>query len=319
MRVLVFGGNGFIGANLVQWLARDPKEKVRLFHRPGAFLGHLDGLDIERVAGELTNEAQLVAAMTGCDLVFNLAGCGSNAREHIRQRVEVNVEAAARVARVVRQAGLRLVHVSSIAAIGRPARGQIADESMAFNMESDHYALTKHQGETAVLQEHARGLDVVVASPGNVVGGFAMKAGQKSNFKAIASGRMLFYPPGGVCLTDIDDLVQGLWLCGERGKSGRRYILGGENVTFREYFREIALATRGKIPSIRLPATLLPMLGWGVETAFNVLGRNPPLTYEAADLIARFLYYSSRRAQEELGYAIGDWRQAVAKAAQAVS
>ncbi|MEO5370874.1 MAG: NAD-dependent epimerase/dehydratase family protein [Magnetococcus sp. DMHC-1] len=318
MQVLVFGGNGFIGANLVRWLAGNSGMKVRVFHRPESSLTHLRCLDVERIAGELTDEARITEALVGCDRVFNLAGCGSNAKDHARQRIAVNVEGAERVARLARHAGIRLVHVSSIATVGRPKPGQISDESAPFNMEADHYALTKHQGEQAVLHECTQGLDAVIACPGNVVGGFAMKAGQKNNFLAISAGKMLVYPPGGVCLTDIDDLIPGLWLCGEKGTTGRRYILGGENVPYPDYFREIAIATKGRPPPIRLPATLLPLLGWSVETAFTLLGRNPPLTHEAAEMISRDIYYSSRRAQEELGYTIGDWRQAVAKAARTV-
>ncbi|MBF0439228.1 MAG: NAD-dependent epimerase/dehydratase family protein [Magnetococcales bacterium] len=317
MRHLVIGGNGFIGANLTRLLTGQG-EMVRVYHRPASSLAYLQDAAYQFVAGELDDAATLSQAIAASDVVYNLAGCLSTLKKDHAQRSAINVQAAARIARLCHRSGVRLVHVSSIAAVGSPPAGVVADEEMVFNRHHDPYALTKWQGEQAVLAEARQGLEVIVACPGNVVGGLGMKSVQKNNFLAIRAGKMKFYPPGGVCLTDIDDLVRGLYGCATKGRSGCRYILGGHNISFRDYFNEIALATGGVAPWMPLPGKLLPFMGWGVEMVFALLERDPPVNRDTGDVVSRKMYYSSQRAIDELDYTIGDWQEAVRKAARMI-
>ena len=139
----------------------------------------------------------------------------------------MNVALPARLAKGVREESeARLVHVSSSAAVGYPYNGEVADETFIFNGEFDAYATSKHLGEIMVMEEVGRGLDAVVALPCSSVGPRGMKPEQKSTFESIATGRMRVYPPGGLCLTSVEDLANGLISCAEKGHTGERYILG---------------------------------------------------------------------------------------------
>jgi len=318
-RFLVFGGTGFIGNNLVKYL-KGLGNDVVIFHRKESDLSNLRGISYTSVTGDLTDKKNLAdilsEAMEGCNGVFNLAACSiSSNKNHYLQRI-INVDAARTIAKVVRDiGGIRLVHISSSIAVGFPENNEIADESFNFNVHFDHYGLTKHLGEKAVLEEVSRGLDAVVAIPCSTVGPRGIKSEQLNVFKSIKRGKMHIYPAGGICLTGINDLIRGLVLSYENGNKGSRYILGGHNITYKQYFHEIASATGGKPPWIRLPKTIMPWLGFGVETGSRLLGRETNISRNVAMMISRNLYYSSELAIKELGYRISGWRGMIKKTA----
>ena len=318
MNALVIGGTGFIGSNLVRHLIAKGR-KVKIFSRKSASLRNLEGVSYTSLIGDITDEPSLLQAMEGCDIIYNLAACGSSLKKDRELRLKINVAAAGKIARAARKTGgVRLVHVSSVAAVGTPGHGEIADETFIFNRHHDHYACTKHLGEQAVLEEVNRGLEAVIACPGNVVGFHGMKEAQLNTFKRISERKMRVYPPGGVCITDIDDLVSGLELSGKRGTPGKRYILGGYNVSFRKYFSEIAAATDGAPPKIRLPRTFLTLMGACIEPVFRFLGKDPFVSKVTCDMISTDLFYSSDLAMRKIGYSISDFRDTIRKAAKAV-
>lgn len=307
-----------MGSNLVRYLAGIGHD-VRVYHRSNSSLKNLDGVDYTGVTGDIFNDKSLCRAMEECSAVFNLTACGSSLKKDNATRQQINVDAAGLIAKAARKTGnIKLVHVSSIAAIGTPECGEVADETFQFNRHNDHYAYTKHLGELAVLKEVELGLDAVIACPGNVVGFHGMKEGQLKNFRNISTGKMKVYPPGGVCLTDVDDLVKGLMLCVENGISGKRYILGGHNVSFKKYFTEIANATDGTAPVICLPKSLLPLIGFGVEFVFGLLGKEASIDKDTCVMISNDLFYSSELAIRELGYSISDFSVTISNASRAI-
>lgn len=312
VRSLVLGGNGFIGSNLVRYL-NELGHEVIVLHRSGANVDNLRGLKYFSIDGDLTDIANLSAvlteAMTDCEAVYNLAACGTSLPEHNQLRELINVEAAGIVARTARQLQIpALVHISSSAAVGFPYNGEVADEDFPFNAPENHYSVTKLRGEREVFKEVDNGLHAVVAIPCSTVGAHGMKPHQYSLFSNIARGSSKIYPPGGLCLTNVNDLVRGIVLCGQKGRSGRRYILGGNNIVYKQYFAEIAEATGGEAPIIRLPKTLLPLMGFGVEVVSKLLRRQSTIDRHVGKMICHNLFYSSGRAINELGYSITDWR-----------
>jgi hypothetical protein len=106
-------------------------------------------------------------------------------------------------------------------------------------------------------------------------------------------------------------LVKGLILCYEKGIKGERYILGGNNITYKKYFDEIAYATHGKPPAIRLPKSILTWLGIGAETLYNVLKKETPIDKHVAKMISNNLFYSSELSKRKLGYTITDCRTTI--------
>ncbi|MFH1654815.1 MAG: NAD-dependent epimerase/dehydratase family protein [Pseudomonadota bacterium] len=312
-RILLIGGTGFIGSNLVRYLQEKDVEVV-VFHRKSSSMKNLTGFSFTPFEGDLTDNMALAKAMEGCVAVYNFAACGSSLKRDQRLREIINIAVASNVARMTREkGGLRLIHISSVSAVGVPEHGEVADEKFVFNNYRDPYAYTKYLGEQAVLREVGLGLDSIIVCPGNVIGSHGIKRTQLDNFKAIAQGKMKIYPSGGVCLTDIDDLVRGLFLCYEKGITGKKYILGGDNISFKEYFSDIAYATGGISPKIPLPRFILPWLGYGAELIFNLLKKETPITKIVGEMIRQNLFYSSELAIKELGYAITNWRKSISK------
>ncbi len=319
MDILVIGGTGFIGSNLVRYLL-SIGERIKVFHRNNSSLGNLKGLNYTSIIGDICDEKSLSYAIEDCKGVFNLAVCSSTLKKDHALRQLINVEAAGKIARVVRKMGrARLVHVSSIAAIGVPEHGEIADEKFKFNRYQDHYSYTKHLGEEEVLKEAEHGLDAVIACPGNVVGYHGMKEMQLNNFRSIAKGKMKFYPAGGVCIADVDDVVRGVFLCFTNGRTGKRYILGGHNVSYKEYLNAIAYASGGIAPQVRLPRVILPLIGAGAEFVYDILRKDSFINRDTCNMASRDLFYSSDLAIHELGYRIGDFRETIRKAAKVCS
>jgi len=315
---LVIGGTGFIGSNLVRCLV-EAGDDVTVYHREGSNLKNLEGVPFKSALGDLTDEngreKTLCAAMKDKCTVYNLAASGTSLEKERRLREIVNVEAVRSIARVAREiGGIRLIHASSSAAVGFPDNPEIADENFAFNAHANHYSVTKRQGEREVLNAVEKGLDAVIGIPCSSLGAHGMKTHQYNLFVDIARGRTLVYPPGGLCLTNVTDLVKGLVLCRENGLRGKRYILGGQNMKYQQYFTEIATATGGRPPRVRLPKTLLPWLGFGVEFVSSLLGRENTIDKHVGEMITKNLYYSSGLAIQELGYAITDWRETIRSA-----
>ena len=316
-RILIIGGGGFIGANLARHL--EENNVITIVHRPTTSLDNLENIRCTRLSGDINNPSFLERAVIKQDIVFNLAACSSNLPMDRELRKRINIEGAGQVAdAVLRTKKARLVHVSSVAAIGIPGKNRILDETASFNNSKDDYALSKHLGEQAVLARVSQGLDAVIACPANVVGAFAMKKEQRANFHAIASGKLRIYPPGGVCLVGVEDVIQGLVLCAHRGVAGHRYIIGGENIPYRKYFAAIAAATGGTAPSIRLPRLLIYCIGI-IANMLCRMGIRPPLSRDTCDMIRRNLYFSSQRAVNELGYHFSGAEQVIMNTVHALA
>ena len=304
-----------MGVNLIRYLM-DKGNEVVIYRRHDSNMRNLNGYSFKSVFGDLTDkdniEKTLGYAMEGCTAVYNLAVVDTPLKKYYSLMEGINIKAAKIVAQLTRKTGnIRLIHVSSSCAAGYSKDNDSISEEHNFNAHYDHYALTKYKGELAVLDEVDKGLDAIIAVPCSTVGALGIKAGQFNIFNNIAKGEMRFYPPGGICLTNINDLVEGLYKCCENGISGKRYILGGYNITYKQYFDEIAHATMGTAPNIRLPKTILPLLGYMIEIFSNSLNKNTMINTNIAKMVCKKLYYTSELAQKELGYTITDWKETI--------
>jgi dihydroflavonol-4-reductase len=308
MRVYVTGATGYVGINLLHELA-ERNIRVRALCRPGwdrdrlARLAAIPPRLLQIVEGDILEPDSLRDTMEGCHWVIHLAGNLSywSADKELQDRV--NSAGAAHVARAALAAGAhRFIHVSSCAAIGVPRRGQPADETFPFNGDryGFNYFTSKHEGEAQVLALVADGLPAVVVNPGMLIGG---RDPWKRNLLAgIIRGRFLLYPKGGNCFVDVGDVVRGILLAAERGQIGERYILGGYNLKNRELMRQFAAIAGTRVPHLPFPTALAQFLANYAETHVKDKQRGPLLTHDLAILMGKDLYYSSAKAEHELGY-----------------
>jgi dihydroflavonol-4-reductase len=319
--ILVTGGSGFIGINLLRRLTAGPHPpKVRALLRDPDRATALDGLPLERVRGDILDYASVRAAMSGVDRVFHVAGCVNLGPFERDQTFAVNVQGAENVCRAALDAGVkRVVHTSTVSTIGTGSADRPADETSVFDVPGLDvpYFASKRRGELLALEHAASGhMDVVVVNPAFVLG--AYDVGPSSGALIILSakcGGVPFYARGALNGVAIDDVVTGHINAMEYGRSGERYVLGNENLTHRALLTAIADELQLRRP--RWPiveAVARPFTVWG-----DFLGPMFPKAFQNWNTtmlrVARVeQYVSCEKAQRELRLPQTPVRQAIREA-----
>jgi dihydroflavonol-4-reductase len=311
MRVLVTGGTGFVGRNLLYHL-HEQGHGITLLHRPTSRLIDLPE-GIRCVTGDLTRSETIRDVCRGMDWVFHVAGDVTWGRRLRKRMFANNLEATRNLLDEAERSGVkRFVYTSSAAAVGLPDSEQPADETFPFNGYDLNvgYAIAKRQAEEAVLSRAAQGFPAVVVNPTVVIG---IRTYSSSFFAAVAKGRLRIAPDGGVNLVDVEDVARGHLLAAEKGRVGERYLLGGTNLSFLEAFQKIAEAGGhgGRMRLLRKPVAI--PLSLAAEAAAMLSGGEPALAWDLAKLSGRKLYYSSDKAARELGYSPTPFEKTVEK------
>jgi dihydroflavonol-4-reductase len=317
-RVLVTGGSGFIGGKLVRLLV-DSGYETRAFFREGDDARLLTGLPVDRTEADICDLAALVEAMKGCEGVFHTAGNVSFRRRDRKIQRRVNVEGTRTVIAACRRAGVRrLVHTSTVNTLGVPGEGCVGDERTPpdSRLHDMGYVATKRTAESLALGANGPGLEVVSVNPGTVFGPGDVNANAGSFILAAARLPVIACPPGGTNCVHIDAVTRGHLAAYERGRAGERYILGGENLTYREMFRIIAEALGRRLRILAVPPAPAVVLAFLLERAADVAGIDMPLSADAARAGSLRLYYSSRKARQELALPFLPFRLAAREAVE---
>jgi dihydroflavonol-4-reductase len=316
VKVLVTGGNGFIGSRLAAALVARG-DTVRVLHRANSRLVALEGLPVTHCIGDVLEADSVARAVAGCTLVFHVAAISSYWREGRELVYRVNVDGTRNVMDACLAAGVaRVVHTSSVAAIGLPAEGTLGTEDMSFDAFSATwpYADSKRLAEQEVNRAVARGLSAVVVNPAVVIGAGDHNLISGSMIVALARHSLPAVPPGGICFADVDAIVEGHLRAAEIGRTGERYILGGENLTFHQTVAIIARVVGRQRPRWTLPARLLRPTAAAVD-AYNRLSSRPPIVNGQQILLSgRHLYYDTSKALRELDYPLLPIAGAIEKA-----
>lgn len=316
MKICVTGANGFLGSWVVRRLTQEGHE-VRVLARKSSDMSELEGLQYEVQVGDILNPASLKTAFRGQDSVFHLAGLIAYKRSDRQLMEAVNVEGTRNVIQAVQECGVRrLLHTSSVVAVGAGfSPDQILSESSPYNVGHLNlgYFETKRKAEILVVNAaREAGLDAVIVNPATVYGPGDARKGSRQVQVKVAQGRMPFYPPGGVNVVDVESCVDGMIRAWQKGVTGERYILGGENLLIEEVFKVIASVAGVKPPAVGLPKALIHLLG-GVGEVVIKFGGKFPLSSETAWTSTLYHWFDSSKAQRELGFKPGDSRQAIEK------
>ena len=316
LKALVTGATGCVGANVVAaLLARG--YQVRAMRRANSALDALAGLDPELVVGDVLDPPSLAAACAGCALLFHVAAVADYWRTPAERIYRVNVEGTRNVLAAALETGVeRLVYTSSIGALGVPAPGQLLDESATFNLPPHRfpYGHSKHLAEAAVREAHAGGLDAVIVNPTGVIGARDIHLIGGSLLRAVQRRIVWAAPPGGLNWVDAETLGSGHVLAAERGHTGERYILGGENVSHRAALETVAEVVGGRRPLATLPHPLMNLIAL-LTHGLNVLWPGTlPFSSEQAHLSGEKIYCDGGKAGRELGFPQTPFRTAVERA-----
>lgn len=304
MTTLLTGGTGLLGAHLVRALnARGIRPRVLVRERSDR--RGLEGTEHELAQGDVLDAHAVEKAMRGVDAVFHLAATTRQDPAFALALERVNVEGTRNVvhaARLVR--ARRLVHVSSLAAVGHGTLEDPATEDTPFNFEGNlPYHQSKRRGEALALAASGDALEVVVANPGYLLGAYDVKPSSGELLLLVARGLLPFYPSGGNNFVNAADVAEGLCLLMERGRAKERYILGGENLTYRELLTQCAEEAGVRPPALPAPRRLLER----AARVADVLGYLSPermrnLSTSVVTMMSLTAYASSAKASRELGY-----------------
>jgi len=303
--ILVTGGTGFIGSRLVHRLASDADE-IRVLVRKSSDLTSLEGvLDrITLVYGDVTNRQSLDSAMAGIDQVYHSAGLTYMGDKRNPLLQAINVEGTKNILDASLKAGVsRVVHVSSITAVGICDGKKPLDETSAWNFDriSLEYARTKHQAELAVAEAIAKGLDCVIVNPAYVFGAGDINFNAGRLIKDVYNRKIPFYPLGGVCVIDVEIVAETIIAAMEKGRRGERYIIGGDNVSFKQLADTICDISGA-------PKIFLPLPFWMARILKSLLDMNKRrnnisklFNLTMFRVASENLYYDSSKAIRELG------------------
>ena len=317
-RVLVTGASGFVGSAVARKLVAEGF-RVRALMRANSPRGHLANLDLEFVDGDLRDGASVASAAQGVRYVFHVA---ASYRLSLRDPGELfasNVEGTRHVMQAARRAGVeRIVYTSSVAALALSHDGSPADESkLAVERQTiGAYKRSKLAAEKLVHDLVAtEGLPVVVVNPTTPIGPVDVRPTPTGRIIVeSAAGRMPGFVDTGLNFVHVDDVAAGHVAALRRGRIGERYILGGQDVMLRELLAAVAERVGRRPPRWRIPRRLIFPIALGAELAAAFSKKEPFVTINGLRMAKHRMFFTSEKAERELGYRARPWLQGLDEA-----
>jgi len=302
MTILVTGANGFIGSHVVRSLLKRDYQ-VRAFVRPGANMRNLDGLHVEIVHGDLLKVSSVVDAALGCKAIIHAAGLVNTHPLNGWRVWEINFLGATNVFTVAQMAQVeKIIYTASIFSLGVNTDGQPATENVADNLSHLKFAYiaSRRAAQAKADKLLAAGLPIVFIYPTYCIGPGVhdFSASPQRQILAFLRGRMPFYSSGGLNLVDVRDAAEAHVLALERGEIGAKYIVGGENVTFRDLLQRLSRAAGHRAILLPVPQAAMVASGWVMQW----FSRKPLMDANTARLMHYRWYYDSSQAQHDLSY-----------------
>ena len=309
MLAFVSGATGFLGSHVARVLAEQGAE-LRLLVRPTSDLRNIADLRADRVTGDLRDAISIEKALAGCDVVFHVA---ADYRLWVRDSGAMyrsNVEGTRSLLESARKQHVkRIVYTSSVATMGFGSgsnKGKVADEESPVTLADmiGHYKRSKFMAEQVAVDAARSGVDVVIVNPTTPIG--------ERDIKPTPTGRIVVdflkrkfpaYVETGLNLVDATECARGHAQALEKGRTGERYILGGENLTLKQILDRLAAITGLPSPTVKLPYFFAFAAGVVDEMVTGrLLGREPRATIDAARMGRKMMFVSSAKAERELGW-----------------
>jgi len=317
--ILVTGATGHIGNVLVRRLL-EKGEKVRALIWRGEDTSSLDGLEVEKVEGDVLDPQSLEAVFKGVKKVFHLAGIISIMPGKNPLVRRVNVEGTRNVLAAVRQAGVeRLVHTSSIHALRRAPHGRIIDENLPYDPENPYgeYDCSKAEASLEVQRAAADGLEAVIVCPTGVIGPYDFRHSEMGEvIRSAAEAKPMFYVEGAYDFVDVRDVAEGMILAGEKGRTGESYLLSGSRITVRELIENVRSVTGKTFSSIKIPFRLAELVAKVTPTCYRLTKAKPRITPYSLEVLQSNSYICHDKATRELGYQPRSIQQTIADTVQ---
>ena len=315
--VLVTGASGFVGSAVARALIGRGFH-VRVLMRPTSPKTNIADLDAEIAEGDMRDERSMRAAMKGARYFFHVAADYRLWARDMEEIVRNNRDGT----RIAMEAALaqgveKVVYTSSVATL-KPIAGQSVDETSRHDAESAIGAYKRSKVVAEQVVEHliaTEALPATIVSPSTPIGPRDVKPTPTGRILVeAATGRMPAYVDTGLNLVHVDDVAQGHLLALDKGKIGERYILGGQDATLAEMLSVIAELSNRRAPRINLPRGPIYPIAYAAEAWARMSGREPFVTVDALRMSEHHMFFSSAKAERELGFRARPYREAVADA-----
>lgn len=320
-KIFLTGATGFVGAYLVQALL-NKGYAIRALKRKNSNLQLLgeDAKAVEWVEGDLLDLPFIEEAMDGIDQVYHAAAMVSFDARDVRKMMEVNVRGTENLVNTALFKKVdKFLHISSIAALGRKKNKVEIDEKAQWenNSINSNYAISKFKAECEVWRGVQEGLDAVIVNPSVIMGAGFWRSGTSQMFRKVDKG-LRFYPKGITGFVDVRDVALASVALMESDIVAERFILNGENYSYKNLFSEMALALDKQPPKWKMPS-------WGVELMWRAellrskaLGVKPLITKELARNLEAHYEYSAGKIEKALNYKFIPLSQTIQETAKAL-
>jgi dihydroflavonol-4-reductase len=317
MQVAITGASGLLGGNLAAELIAAGHQVVAT-RRAGTQVEHLSDLPITWRDAELGNIEALTRAFDGCTAVFHCAAAVTIKRKVTPEMRAANVDGTRNVVEACGKAAVgRLVHTSSVVAVGLSTDGKPVDETAPWNFDKlgllDAYAITKHEAEEVVTAARDR-MDTVIVNPTYMFGPRDARPSSGELIIKVVQRKLPGHTPGYNNFVDVRDVARGMIGAWHKGRRGERYILAGHDMTYRALFEKIAALAGVKPPRLPAPKLVARLVGaWG--DLVEARGGEPVVNSTQV----RYAYtdrfrFASTKAKTELGYTYGPLDPAITDA-----
>ena len=303
--ILVTGGTGFLGSTLIKFLI-DEGNAVLAIKREQSEIPEIlrSSSLVQWLHADITDYFALADAFEGVTQVYHCAAKVSYQKEDWAMMLHTNIEGTRHIVNLCLERGVRLMHVSSIAALGTPSPGELTSEQSKWDDGARHskYALSKYESEMDVWRGIMEGLDGVIVNPSVIMGIGSGKKGAGAIFDLVQKG-IKVYPPGTVGVVDVEDVAKiMILLMNNRAISGERFVLNSENLSNKNLLERIAKLLGRPAPTIKARPFMLSIAWRAAKIIALLKGKRPTLTRETAKAAASKLAYSNKKLTDTTGY-----------------
>ena len=308
MKAFVTGATGFVGHHVALALAAQGAE-LRMLVRKSSNLSNLEGIRGETFVGDLAEPESLRAGLTGCEAMVHVA---ADYRLWIRDpqaMYRANVDGTRELLRLAREAGVkRVVYTSSVATMNFRRDGLVINEDTPVSLGDmvGHYKRSKFLAEQEAIAAAQKGQKVVILNPTTPIGPNDAKPTPTGRiFVDFLNRKFPAYMDTGLNLVDVSEVARMHAAALTKGKFGRRYILGGENLTLKQILDKMSAITGIPSPTVKIPFVVAATYAFFEEMITGrIRGREPRATLEEVRMGRKKMFASSARAQQELGFRI---------------
>jgi len=319
MTTLVTGASGFVGYHVTRMLLEKVKN-VRVLVRPTSSTRTIENLKCEIVTGDLRDPLSLSKAVAGVSRIFHVAADYRLWAPNPTEIYENNVGGTRHLIDAARLAGVeRFVYTSTVGTMAVSGAAGLPDESTQANVSQmiGHYKRSKFLAEQEVLKAAGQGFPVVIVNPTTPVGPVDWKPTPTGRIIVdFLNRRMPGYVDTGFNVVPVEDVAEGHWLAAERGRIGQRYLLGGSNMTLKEFLDALAGVSGYPKPRLRVPHALAFAAGLSENVLARLAGREPRIPLEGVRMARHKMFVDCSLAARELGFQPGSIDAALDRATQ---